>query len=753
MTNDNGCHLIFDALPGLSLILRPDAPHFTIVNRTEEYANATMSSKEIIGKGLIEVFTGNPAHPEAHIVQDLIACLMKVLQTKRAHRMNDLRVDIMNPKTNKPEARYWLPINTPVLDQDQNIIYIIHSIEDITDSVLLKEMESKAQQQLERMHQDQLKILESIADGFLSTDQNWIVKYWNRQAERIFNIRRDHILGRYLWDVIKESHARRLYECFHEAKIKNKPVHFEKYYALQDTWLQINAYPSDQGLTAFLVDITENKNAQVVIQDNEKRFRALIENISDGLAIISENGIILDVSYSGKKILGYGFQDMVGNKKYRELIHPDDLPKVEHAFQYAKRNPVENKISFSRLGPSTLQNIFRNPADEKTVEYRFKLTNGTYIWIEGTFHNLMHEETIKAIVLNFRDITKRREQEEKLQASEEKYRYLFHNSPATIIIWTLDDLRIQEVNQTAIDLLGYTRNELLSMSVLDMRAVEEHERIFDLAQELKKNGTSNSGVWQQKTKSGDILYMNVSFHIINYGNRNAVLALGTNITENIILQKKLDEERRQKHQEITEAVLTTQENERAELGKELHDNINQILTTTRLYIEHALTKNEKQEQLLKHCREYISKAIHEIRQLSRTLMPPSLGEVCLKDALEELFLNLNSLKNHKFDFQFLLEREEAISDPLKLAIFRIIQEQLNNILKHAKATQIGVSIVQLDHAIQIVVKDNGVGFDPIKGPRGLGLRNITSRANLLGGQVEISSEVGMGTELQVIFPI
>jgi signal transduction histidine kinase len=101
----------------------------------------------------------------------------------------------------------------------------------------------------------------------------------------------------------------------------------------------------------------------------------------------------------------------------------------------------------------------------------------------------------------------------------------------------------------------------------------------------------------------------------------------------------------------------------------------------------------------------------------------------------------------------LLEHEEVITAPLKLAIFRIIQEQLNNIVKHARATKIAIRIVQFDNQVKVYVRDNGIGFDPQKGPRGLGLRNISSRANLFRGQVEINSQVGHGTELQVFFPL
>jgi PAS domain S-box-containing protein len=750
---ENDCRLIFNCLPGLYLILKPDAPRFTITYLNEAFAKAAMTGKHIIGKGLFEVFTGNEGNPDAESVHDLRASLFKVMETKKPHQMSVLRYDPKNPETNNYEVRYWMPVNTPVMNQEQEITYIIHSAEDVTAEILMKEQEKKAQQEARRLQDEQAQILESIVDGFISTDRNWKVKYWNRQAENIFNISRKDVLGHNLWDVIKEIHVKKLYAFFHEAMEENKPVHFEKYYALQDTWLQINAYPSEQGLTAFLVNITESKKAQELVLKNERRFRALIENISDGLIIISKTGVVLDVSYSGRKILGYRSQDLIGEKKYKNLIYPDDQKRVRKAFQYTLNLSHQRQAFISKLGSSSLQNIFQNAANEKTVEFRFKMPDGNYKWLEGTFHYLLDEDGIGSIVLNFRDITKRREQEVQLQTSEEKYRSLFNNSPATIIIWTLGDLRIQEVNQTAINLYGYTRNEFLSMNILDTRPIEEHERLINVAVELEKKGATSTGVWQIKTKRGTIIFMNISFHRINYGSSDAVLSLGTNVTDKIMLQKKLDQERRQKQQEITEAVLITQENERAELAKELHDNINNILNTTRLYIEHALTKEKKQEELLQHSHEYITKAIHEIRQLSRTLMPPSLGEVSLKQELEELFSNLKSLKTYDFEFQFSLDREDILSDALRLAIFRIIQEQLNNILKHAGATKIAVHIVQLDHKVKVYIRDNGKGFDPGKGPRGLGLRNITSRANLFGGQVEINSQAGQGTELQVIFPL
>ena len=225
------------------------------------------------------------------------------------------------------------------------------------------------------------------------------------------------------------------------------------------------------------------------------------------------------------------------------------------------------------------------------------------------------------------------------------------------------------------------------------------------------------------------------------------------VTDKMILKKKVEREHRRQQREMTQAVLNAQENQRFELGRELHDNVNQVLTIARLYIEYALSKADKQDDMLEASCAYISKAIHEVRQLSRSLMPPSLGVVSLKESIEELLFNIKSLKNLELQFDYLLPNEEGLNDDLKLAIFRITQEQLNNIIKHAKATKVFISITQLNGVIEMSVSDNGIGFDLTQQANGLGLRNITSRASLFGGQADIQSQPGQGSRLSIRFPI
>lgn len=375
-------------------------------------------------------------------------------------------------------------------------------------------------------------------------------------------------------------------------------------------------------------------------------------------------------------------------------------------------------------------------------------------WKPENIPVLDKNNNVTLIIHHVEDITQSVIENQQRIASEEKYRQIFDNSPAVIIIWTLDDLRIHEVNQAAINLYKYSANEFRTLTVLDIRPIEEQENFLNQAVYLKNNDRGDSNkIWKHKNAKDEIMYMNMSFHKIIYDGREAILSMGTNVTDKLVLERKLDRERLKRQKQITEAVLIAQENERGELGRELHDNVNQILITTRLYLELALSKPNKEEELLKLSNDHIGKAIKELRRLSRNLMPPSLGEYTLKQSIEELLENFTSFEGIIFSCEVNINEEKFIPDSLKLTIFRILQEQLTNILKHSKATEVNIQIHEEDCFLYVNISDNGIGFDTTKTTKGLGLKNIISRASLLEGQAEITSGPGKGTKLSIVFPL
>jgi len=212
----------------------------------------------------------------------------------------------------------------------------------------------------------------------------------------------------------------------------------------------------------------------------------------------------------------------------------------------------------------------------------------------------------------------------------------------------------------------------------------------------------------------------------------------------------------QSQRAITEATIRGQEKEREQLGVELHDNINQILATSRLYLDHALSMNPIKEEMVVKSREFIEMAIEEIRRLSKKLLPPTLEDLGLLPTLNELMETIGITGLFFIEKQWEGFDEHILQKDQKLTIYRILQEQMNNIIKHAGAKQVTVSLRLVQETnnkvVELLIKDDGKGFELSKKRTGVGLRNITSRAELFGGTVSIQSEPGKGCEMKVVFP-
>lgn len=232
--------------------------------------------------------------------------------------------------------------------------------------------------------------------------------------------------------------------------------------------------------------------------------------------------------------------------------------------------------------------------------------------------------------------------------------------------------------------------------------------------------------------------------------------LVTIIIESKRAEEKLLKQELDKQKLIAQAMVDAQEKERAEIGKELHDNINQILSTTKLYLELAKNDNSQRLSLISRSAGNIHNAIHEIRNISRSLVPASIGDLGLQDSILDLVESIRTTKTIHVEFYPVGELDQRISDKAKLMLFRIIQEQVNNVLKHSGARNLIIELMlaEGENSIELSITDDGKGFNPEKvRKKGLGLSNITSRADLFGGKVTILSAPGRGCKLRVQIPV
>lgn len=235
--------------------------------------------------------------------------------------------------------------------------------------------------------------------------------------------------------------------------------------------------------------------------------------------------------------------------------------------------------------------------------------------------------------------------------------------------------------------------------------------------------------------------------------RSCVMAI-EDITEYRALLYKYQQQKKQYKNSLAMSVIRAQEQERDRWAKELHDNVCQQLTVAKIFLgEIGKDRSNGSDEVLPIINEAISTALNDIRQLSASIRPPELGNISLSEALENLVLNLR--RTSRFNIQIESEelQEYLLSEEHKIMIYRVLQEQLNNIIKYASAKSVTIQLQTRQDKAWVLIKDDGVGFDPAAVKSGIGLKNIRSRVQLFRGRMDLQSAPGKGCILSAVFPL
>jgi two-component system, NarL family, sensor histidine kinase UhpB len=334
----------------------------------------------------------------------------------------------------------------------------------------------------------------------------------------------------------------------------------------------------------------------------------------------------------------------------------------------------------------------------------------------------------------------------KVVSIEELWRF-FNLSESLFCIAGIDGY-FSHINPSFTNLFGFSEEEFVSNPFVNFVHPDDRESALLKIDEIRKGRTVSNFINKCLTKNGS--YKWVSWTAILPDNRGDIYMVGQDCTEKMNLQEQLLDERLTKERSVMQATLYGQELEKIELGKELHDSINQMLGAAKLYLELALTEEPGREYIIKG-RDIIVDSIEEIRGLTKALVGPNEREISLIESIQDLIDTF--LHRKKLHIKFHTEGiSESLAPNLKLMLFRIVQEQLTNIQKHAQADNIGITIKLAGGKIRLCIKDDGVGFDPATKKKGIGLGNITSRTKLYDGLVKINSGPGKGCKLTVTIP-
>ena len=337
---------------------------------------------------------------------------------------------------------------------------------------------------------------------------------------------------------------------------------------------------------------------------------------------------------------------------------------------------------------------------------------------------------------------------EKIKESEFKYRSIFENSRDAILLLQPRG-QMLAVNAAACNTFRVSRKEFCKKTFAEL--VDPTDPNYTQFRESMVTETSKQELrFLRDDGTSFIGEMASAFHEDSHGAVRSIIII-RDITERKYLAEKLLEEQQRFQRRITEQVIQAQEREREVIGRDLHDNVNQVLTTVKLYLEMALSNPESRELLISKSMNHVIDSINEIRNLSRDLSAPTLGTRSLVDSISGLLEMVQSSSGLSISFNHANYHAQLNMDQ-KLAIYRIAQEQLNNIIKHANATAVEVSLSYDSGYVVLAVRDNGKGFNPRSKRNGIGLNNIIGRARVFDGKAAIYSEPGKGCLLKVMFP-
>jgi len=639
------------------------------------------------------------------------------------------------------------------------------------------------------------------ADGsyaFIS-DKAWIIRNTNNMAVRVVGSMRDVTERKQFEQQLLKSKERfelvgkATSDALWDADLDTGLVHWGEGYlhlfgyeippqATMDMWIE-KIYPDDKQ------DVLDSFRAAAYQSDalnwkHEYRFYRSDGSVAD---IVDKALILRDSSGRPYRVIG-AMQDISELKeKEKQLAREKNLLRtlIDHIpdYIYVKdrdlRHIINNKANLGLIGAESeaitlgkkTRDYFEYSGDEiDQADQQVLLTGKTVImeesiqpkdskdtiWLLTTKVPLKSEEQdVIGVVGVSRDITERKRIEESLRQTNERYRIV--SKATNDAIWDLD-IASSEIlwNEGLRAIFGHQ----FTTTTLDWWRQHVHPDDIDKILERRNNilsGRANSWTDEYKFLDSSGSYKMVLDHgyilTDEDGSPYRVIGAMMDITERFMLQEELEKQRLDRQRQITEATIRAQEKERTELGRELHDNINQILTTSKIYIEMAREEPDIREEVLEKSYEYVSLAIDEIRSLSKSLVPPSLGDIGLNEAILDLIENLNVAQKIQISLRTVGLKDVYLDNDLKLMAYRIIQEQLNNVLKHSrgKSTEITLSVVRKN--LNIIIRDDGIGFDQAKRGRGIGLSNIMSRAELHHGSVQVESSPGNGCILKVSIPI
>jgi len=542
-------------------------------------------------------------------------------------------------------------------------------------------------------------------------------------------------------------------------------------------------YDVEQLLLLILRAIEKQKVGQT-LRESEERFRDIAFNVADWIWEVDQDGVYTYCSEKVEYILGYTAEEIIGKTPF-DLMPPEEAEKIETVFLRLAGNkaPIKDLENWN-LG--------------KDGQRVCLLTNGVPI--------LDNQGKLKGYRGVDKDITARKQAEETLQRYTQRLQILHEidqailavDSPEKIAQTALSHIRqLITCPQATIEVFDFAANEgeLLAVHSDDEPKAEKVapyplKGLADIIKLLKQGqvykaedsraigelfpATQNllaeeicSSISVPLLIAKNELIGTLNIHSDSPGAFGAEqVEIAREVADSVaiaISNARLFEQvriGRKRQESLTHRLLKVQETERSFLARELHDEIGQALTMVKInlqVIQRSPATYDPGPSLEKSIN-IVNRAIQQVRNLSLNLRPLLLDDLGLVPALR--WYVDQQAREAGFSAQFTAKSAKQRPPPeVEITCFRLVQEALTNVVRHAKAQRVSVELGQDNEELQLAIRDNGVGFDVLHALEhaaygtNLGLLGMQERVSLLGGQIEINSTPARGTEIQVRLPL
>jgi PAS domain S-box-containing protein len=565
-------------------------------------------------------------------------------------------------------------------------------------------------------------LLEAPLDALMVVDQHGLIQMVNSQMEKMFGYSRDELFGQTMEILLphrfRRQHRQHVAGFLEKPRLRPMGTGLELYGLHKDGTefpIEISLNPLQSSgtplVSAAIRNVSERKQSEVQLA----RLARILESSSNEIYLFDPTTLCFTfVNQGAVKNIGYSLDEL-------SRLTPLDL------------KPEFNVTSFEKL-LKPLRDGTKGSLQFSTVHQRKDLSRYSVDVHLQFFRN----ETPPLFAAVITDTTERDLTQKALHESQQRVAMHVASTPLAVLEWRSSDGIITAWNPAAERLFGYSADEMIGKRRADVIIPEESKAKLGPVLHGNISASGSRSTNRNITKGGRTLtcewYNTLLDDVDGEGVRVAALALDVTARQRAINE-----------------LLTVQEEERSRIARDLHDHVGQLLTGLNLGLSAAIEKPD--DKKLIDLKALAATILDDVRRISRDLRPALLDELGLESSIKRFARELTAQSGLKVDI--LMRVPDKLERDLSTVIYRVTQEALTNVVRHAKATHASVIVTISGDALQLIIEDNGAGFDPtsVATSEHIGLSSMRERAELVGGTFAVESLPGNGTTISAKLPL